>query len=47
MNNKTIIEFSFRIIIFMKNYADLRGCYPPWPTALTDNAILDLRNSSN
>ena len=46
MNNKTIIEFGFRIVIFMKNYGDLRGCYPPWPTALTDNTILDLHNSS-
>jgi len=46
MNNKTIIEFGFRIIIFMKNYGDLRGCYPPWPTALTDNTLLDLHNSS-
>ena len=46
MNNKTIIEFSFRIVIFMKNYGDLRGCYPPWPTALTDNTLLDLHNSS-
>ena len=26
----------------MKNYGDLRGCYPPWPTASTDNALLDL-----
>ena len=27
MSNKTIIEFGFRIR--MKNYGDLRGCYPP------------------
>ena len=46
MNNKKIIEFSFRIVIFRKNYGDLRGCYPPWPTALTDNILLDLHNSS-
>ena len=30
----------------MKNYRDLGGCYPPWPTASTDNALLDLDNSS-
>ena len=42
MNNKTIIEFGFRI---MKNYGDLEGCYPPRPTASTDNTLLDLHNS--
>ena len=26
----------------MKNYGDLGGCYPPRPTALTDNTLLDL-----
>ena len=30
----------------MKNYGDLGECYPPWPTASTDNALLDLHNSS-
>ena len=30
----------------MKNYGDLRGCYPPWPTASMDNTLLDLHNSS-
>ena len=30
----------------MKNSADLRGCYPPWPSASVDNTLLDLRNSS-
>ena len=30
----------------MKNYGDLGGCYPPWPTASTDNTFLDLHNSS-
>ena len=30
----------------MKNYGDLRGCYPPRPTASTDNTLLDLHNSS-
>ena len=25
----------------MKNYGDLRECYPPWPTASTDNTLLD------
>ena len=30
----------------MKNYGDLGGCYPPSPTASTDNTLLDLHNSS-
>ena len=30
----------------MKNYGDLGGCYPPWPTASTDNTLFDLHNSS-
>ena len=30
----------------MKNYGDLGGCYPPRPTALMDNTLLDLHNSS-
>ena len=30
----------------MKNYGDLEGCYPPQPTAMTDNTLLDLHNSS-
>ena len=42
MNNKTIIEFGFRIKI--KNYGDLGGFYPPRPTASTDNTLLDLHN---
>ena len=29
----------------MKNYGDLGGCYPPRPTASTDNTLLDLHNS--
>ena len=29
----------------MKNYGDLRGCYPPRPTASTDNSLLDLNSS--
>ena len=43
MNNKTIIEFGFRII---KNYGDLGGCYPIRRTVSTDNTLLDLHNSS-
>ena len=43
MNNKTIIEFGFCI---MKNYGDRGGCYPPRPTALTHNTLLDLHKSS-
>ena len=45
MNNKAIIEFGFRRI-FMKNSADLRGCYPPRPSASVDNTLLYLQNSS-
>ena len=30
----------------MKNYGDLGGCYSPQPTALTDNTLLDVHNSS-
>ena len=30
----------------MKNYADRGGCYPPQPSALADNTLLDLHNSS-
>ena len=30
----------------MKSYGDLQGCYPPQPTASTDNTLLDLHNSS-
>ena len=30
----------------MKNYGDLGGCYPPRPTASTDNTLVDLQNSS-
>ena len=26
----------------MKNYRDLGGCYPPWPTASTDNSLIHL-----
>ena len=30
----------------MKNCGDLGGCYPPRPTATTDNTLFDLHNSS-
>ena len=30
----------------MKNSADLRGCYPPRPSASVDNTLLDLQNPS-
>ena len=43
MNNKTIDEFGF--FYHMKNYGDRGGCYPPRPTASTDNTLLDLLNS--
>ena len=43
MNNKTIIQFGFRI---MKNYGDLGECHPPRPMASTDNTLQDLHNSS-
>ena len=29
-----------------EDYGDLGECYPPWPTASTDNTLLDLHNSS-
>ena len=44
MNNKPIIEFGFRR--YMKNSADLGGCYQPRPSASVDNTLLDLQNSS-
>ena len=31
MNNKIVIEFCFLTMYDVKNYADLWGCYPPWP----------------
>ena len=31
----------------MKNSGDPGGCYPPRPTASTDNTLLDLHNSSS
>ena len=30
----------------MKNSADLGGCYPPRPSVLVDNTLLDLQDSS-
>ena len=33
-------------VVYMKNYADLGGCYPPPPSALVDNTLLDPLNSS-
>ena len=30
----------------MKTSADLGGCYPPWPSASVDNALLNLQNAS-
>ena len=30
----------------MKNYADLRGCYPAQPSASADNSLLGLHSSS-
>ena len=30
----------------MKNSADLKGCYPPRPSASVDNTLLVLQNSS-
>ena len=37
-NGRTIL-----LIYTKNNYADLEGCYPPWPP---DNTLLDLHNSS-
>ena len=30
----------------MNNSADLKGCYPPQPSAVVDNTLLDLQDSS-
>ena len=30
-----------RLSYHMENYEDLGGCYLPWPTALTDNTLLN------
>ena len=30
----------------MKNFADLGGCYPRWPSASVDSTLFDLQNSS-
>ena len=43
MNNKTIIEFGFRILWRIMEIS--KGViYPPRPTASTDNTLLDLHN---
>ena len=42
MNNKTIIELYSAFGNDVENYADLWGCYPPWPSASMDNILLDL-----
>ena len=31
----------------VKNYADLGGSYPPWPSVWVDNILQDLHNSSH
>ena len=46
MTNKTVIEFSFRIIWRINNMEILEGVNPPRPTASMDNTLLDLHNSS-
>ena len=45
MNNKTIIEFGFRILWRIMEISEGHG-YPPRPKASTDNTLLDLHNSS-
>ena len=47
MNNKTIIELYSAFGNDVENYADLWGCYPPWPSASMDNILLDLHCSSH
>ena len=44
MNNKTIIEFGFRIIWRIMEISE--GVIRLGPTASTDNALLDPHNSS-
>ena len=35
MNNKTVIEFGFQVLLYhQKNYGDLGGCYPPRPSSI-------------
>ena len=57
MDNKAIIEFGFRRICYPPDVEEggenlelnLRcrgGCYSPRPSALVDNTLLDLQNSS-
>ena len=41
-----IIHHNQLLSYHMKNYGDLGGCYPPRPTASTDNTLLDPHNSS-
>ena len=45
-SRKVIWDYWIRLSYHMKNYGDLGGCYPPQPTASTDNTLLDLQNSS-
>ena len=45
MNNKTIIEFGFRIIRRIMEISEGVN-YLPRPTASTDNTLLDFHNSS-
>ena len=44
MNNKTIIEFGFRMIWKIVEISE--GIILPRPTASTDNTVLNLHNSS-
>ena len=49
-NGKTPLRtrkyFEWIIKQLLLNSADLRGCYPPRPSASVDNILLDLQNSS-
>ena len=45
MNNKK--NHWIQLLHHLKNYTDLGGCYPSHPTALADDILLDLHNSSD
>ena len=41
---KQLLHSAF--VSYEELWTDLGGCYPPRPTASTDNTLLDLHNSS-
>ena len=45
MNNNDI--YSIQLSYHAKKYADLRGFFPPLPSAPVDKILLDVHNSSH